>query len=99
MRWGFFHKEKTVRNTIWGRLNNTFLNNQQVTEEIKSEIKTFQKQMTMKTQQLKMGCSKSSSKREIDSNTILPKETRKTSNRQPNFTPKTTGKRIKKPEN
>ena len=55
--------------------------------------------MTMKTQQLKMGCSKSSSKREIDSNTILPKETRKTSNRQPNFTPKTTGKRIKKPEN
>ena len=40
-----------------------------------------------------MGCSKSSSKREIYSNTILPQETRKTSNRQPNFTPKTTGKR------
>ena len=44
-----------------------------------------------------MGCSKSSSKREIYSNTILPQETRKASNRQPNFTPKTTGKRkIKK---
>ena len=31
--------------------------------------------------------------REVYSNTILPQETRKTSNRQPNFTPKTTGKR------
>ena len=35
-----------------------------------------------------MGCSKSSSKREIYSNTILPQETRKTSNRQPNLMPK-----------
>ena len=43
-----------------------------------------------------MGCSKSSSKREVYSNIILPQETRKTLNRQPNFTPKTTGKRIKK---
>ena len=44
-----------------------------------------------------MGCSKSSSKREVYSNTILPQETRKTLNRPPNFTPKTTGKsRIKK---
>ena len=40
-----------------------------------------------------MGCSKSSSKREVYSNTILPQEARKTSNRQPKFTPKTTGKR------
>ena len=40
-----------------------------------------------------MGCSKSTSKREVYSNKILPQETRKTSNRQPNFTPKTTGKR------
>ena len=29
-------------------------------------------------------------------NTILPQETRKTSNRQPNFTPKITGKRRSK---
>ena len=43
-----------------------------------------------------MGCNKSSSKREVYSNTILPQETRKISNRQPNFTPKTTGKRPKK---
>ena len=40
-----------------------------------------------------MGCSKSSSKREVYSNTILPQESRKTSNRQPNFIPKTTGQR------
>ena len=39
-----------------------------------------------------MGCHKSSSKWEVYSNTILPQEARKTSNRQPNFTPKTTGK-------
>ena len=45
-----------------------------------------------------MGCSKSSSNRKVYSNTILPQETRKTSNRQPNSTPKTTGKRRKKPK-
>ena len=35
-----------------------------------------------------MGCSKISSKREVYSNTILPQETRKISNKQPNLTPK-----------
>ena len=39
-----------------------------------------------------MGCSKSSSKKEVYSSTILPQVTRKTSNKQPNFTTKTTGK-------
>ena len=34
-------KKKTVRNTNIWRLNNTFLNNQQVTEEIKRGIKKF----------------------------------------------------------
>ena len=43
-----------------------------------------------------MGCSKSSSKREVYSNTVLPQETIKTMNRQPNFTPKTTGKKKNK---
>ena len=42
-----------------------------------------------------MGCSKSSSKRGIYSNTVLPQET-KTLNRQPNFIPKTTGKKKNK---
>ena len=40
-----------------------------------------------------MGCSRSSSKREVYSNTILPQERRKIMNRQPKFTPKRTGKR------
>ena len=35
------YKEKTVRNTNTQRLNNTFLNNQLVTGEIKREIKKF----------------------------------------------------------
>ena len=35
------YKKKTVRNTNTWRLNNMFLNNQQVTEEIKREIKKF----------------------------------------------------------
>ena len=45
-----------------------------------------------------MGCSKSISKKEVNSNTILPQETRKTLNKQPNFTHKTTEKRTKPPK-
>ena len=41
MRLDINYKKKTVRNTNIWRLNNTFLNNQQVTEEIKREIKKF----------------------------------------------------------
>ena len=40
-----------------------------------------------------MGWGKSSPKREFYINAIIPQETRKTLNRQPNFTPKTTGER------
>ena len=43
-----------------------------------------------------MGCRKSTPKREVYSNTVLPQETRKTSHRQPKYTPKTTGKRRRK---
>ena len=42
-----------------------------------------------------MGCSKSSSKREVYSNTILPQETRKASNRQLNSASKAAEKRTK----
>ena len=41
MRLDINYKKKTVRNTNTWRLNNTFLNNQQVTEEIKREIRKF----------------------------------------------------------
>ena len=56
--------------------------------------------MTMETRQLKgYGMQQKQFKREVYSNTILPQEKRKTSNRQPNFTPKTAGKRrTKKPK-
>ena len=90
-----YKKKKTVRNTNTQRLNNTFLNNQQVTEETKREINKFLEtndNENMTTQNL-WDCSK----REVYSNTTLPQETRKALTRQPNFTPKTTGKRrIKK---
>ena len=63
-------------------------------EDIKREIKKFlETNDNEKNDNSKpMGCSKSSSKREVYSNTILPQETRETSNRQPNFTPKITRK-------
>ena len=41
MRLAINYKKKTVRSTNIWRLNNTFLSNQQVTEEIKGEIKKF----------------------------------------------------------
>ena len=41
MRLDINYKKKTVRNTNTWRLDNTFLNNQQVPEEIKREIKKF----------------------------------------------------------
>ena len=41
MRLDINYKKKTVRNTNTWRLNSTFLNNQQVTEDIKREIKKF----------------------------------------------------------
>ena len=100
MRLEISYKKKTVRNTNTQRLNNTFLNNQQVTEEIKREIKKFldtNDNENATTLNL-WDANESSSKREVQSNTILPRETRKTSTRQPNFIPKTTGKRTKKPQ-
>ena len=39
MRLGINYKKKIVRNTNTWRLNNMLLNNQQVTEEMKREIK------------------------------------------------------------
>ena len=42
MRLDMNYKEKTVRNTNTWRLSNMFLNDQQITEEIKTKIKEFQ---------------------------------------------------------
>ena len=71
------------------------LNNQQVTEEIKREIKkcleTNDNENT--TTQNLWDEAKAVIRGKFYSNTILPQETRKTSNRQPNFIPKTIGKK------
>ena len=80
MRLDINYKKKPLRNTNTWRLNNTFLNNQQVTEEVKREIKKFletsdiENTTTQKKRKKSMGCNQSSPKR--------------TSNRQPNFIPK-----------
>ena len=78
-----------------------FLNNQQVTEEIKWEIKIISTNVSENTTTQNLWeAAKLNFLREVYSNTILPQETRKTSNRQPNFTPKTTRKkRRKRPQN
>ena len=41
MRLEINYREKNVKNTNTWRLNNTLLNNQEITEEIKKEIKTY----------------------------------------------------------
>ena len=48
-----YRKKKTIKNTNIWRLNNMILNNQQITEEIKKEIKICIETMKMKTQQPK----------------------------------------------
>ena len=60
-----YKKKKTVRNTNTWRLNNMFLNNKQVTEEINREIRKFLETNDSENNNSKpMGCSKSSPKRE-----------------------------------
>ena len=74
MRLDSNYRKKTIKNTNTWRLNNMFLNNQQVIEEIKREIKKISrnKRHWKHNNSKPMGCSKNSSKREVYSNTILP---------------------------
>ena len=74
-----------------------FLNNKQVTKEIKREIKKFlERNDNENTTQNLWDIAKAVLNREVFRTTILPQEIRKTLNKQPNFTPKITGKRRKK---
>ena len=78
MRLDIHYKNKTAKNTNTWRLNNTFLYNQQVFEEIKrKKFFNFWKQMTVKTQLKTYAMQQNSSKREVYSNTIISQEARK----------------------
>ena len=66
MRLDINYKEKSIKTTNTWRLNNTFLKNERVTEEIKKEIKFLEtNDNENKTTQKPMGCSKNSFKREV----------------------------------
>ena len=70
------------------------LNNQQITEEIKKEIKIcIETNENENTQPKTYGILKSSAKGQVHNNTSLLKETREKSNKQSKFTPKATIKR------
>ena len=95
-----YKKKKNCKKHKHMEIKQYVLNNQQVTEEIKREIKkkTSRSKWQWKHDNSKpMGCSKSSPKRKVYSNTILSQETRKTSD---NLTlnPKQQGKEQKKPK-
>ena len=95
MRLDINYKKKTARNTDTQRLNSMFLNNQQVADEIKKILETNDYE-NMTTQNL---CDSAKAVlRDVYSSTILTQETRKTSNKQPNFTLKTIGKITKTPK-
>ena len=87
--------KKKLRNTNTWRLNDTFLNNQQVTEEIKREIKKFIETNDNEntTQNHLWDEAKAVLRGKFIAIEPYLKKQEKTSNRQPNFKPKRTRKR------
>ena len=101
MRLDINYRKRSVKNTNTWRLHNTLLNNEVITEEIKGEIKKIPRNKCQwrHDDPKPMGCSKSSSKREVYSNTSLHQETGNISNKQPNLAPKAIReRRTKKPQ-
>ncbi len=95
MRLEINYRKKTVKNTNIWRLNSALLNNQEITEEIKAEIKKYIETNDNEntTAQNLRDAEKRSSKREVYSNFISIQETRKISNKQSKPTPKATRER------
>ena len=91
MRLEINDREENVKNTNTWRLNKTLLNNQDITEEIKEEIKKYLQTNDNKNMMIQIlwDAAKAAWKLlEVYSNKILPQETRKISNKQSNLTPK-----------
>ena len=76
------YRRKTIKNSNMWRLNNTLMNNQQITEEIKNEIKICieTNEIENKTTQSLWDTVKAVLKGKVHSNTGIPQETRKKSN-------------------
>ena len=101
MRLDINYKKKKVKNTKTWRLNSTFLNNQQVTKEIKREIEICLEtndNENITTQNLGDAVKAVLRGKFIAIQSYL-KETRKTPKRQPNFTSKTTEKKEREKQN
>ena len=101
MRLGISYKKKTVRNTNTWRLGDTFLNNQQIMEEIKREIKKFLEtnDNENRTTQNPWDAAKAVLRGKFTAIQSYLKKQEKP-DRQPNFTPKTTeNRRTKTPQN
>ena len=75
------YKKKDGEVTNMWRLKNTRLKNHWINEQIKGEIKKYLKTNEKDNKTTLMGCSKSSSKKEIHSNTSTSQQTRKISNK------------------
>ena len=95
MRLEISYRGKNVKNTNTWRLNNTLLNNQEITEEIKEEVKKYlETNYNENTMIQKLwDAAKTVLRGKFISYTSLPQETRKISNKQSNLTPKGTRER------
>ena len=72
------YRRKTIKNSNIWRLNNTLLNNQQITEEIKKEIKTcIETNENENTTTQNLWDTEISAKGKVHSNAGIPQETRK----------------------
>ena len=88
------YREKNVNNTNAWRLNYTLLNNQEITEEIKEEIKKYLETNDNENTTIRnLWDAAKAVKRDVYSYTSLSQETRKISNKQSNLTPKGTRER------
>ena len=94
MRLEINYREKNIKNTNTWRLNNTLLNNQGITEEIKEEMKKYLETNDNENTMIQnLWDAAKAVLREVYSNTSLPQDTRKISNKQSNLTPKGTRER------